>query len=244
MTDLCVVFDIDDTLYLERDYVWSGFDAAGSWASRWLGRSDFAERCRAAHENGQRGQIFNSVLADCGIPARPELISTLLSIYRTHVPSIGLCADAAAALAIIAESCPIAVISDGPAISQSRKAEALGLARFASPVLLTELFGRECSKPSPVAFREVERMIPADRFVYIADNPLKDFTAPATLGWRTIRIRRPGGLHFKLESTVVTPDFELPDCTEVPRIVSRIVSEERRSGGVALSADSFALHNG
>ena len=27
-----LVFDIDDTLYLERDYVRSGFGAAGRWA--------------------------------------------------------------------------------------------------------------------------------------------------------------------------------------------------------------------
>ena len=34
-----VVFDIDDTLYLERDYVRSGFTAAGAWARTELGLS-------------------------------------------------------------------------------------------------------------------------------------------------------------------------------------------------------------
>src|SRR5207302_9076607 len=36
MNELCVVFDIDDTLYLERDYVRSGFRAVGTWAEQWL----------------------------------------------------------------------------------------------------------------------------------------------------------------------------------------------------------------
>lgn len=240
MNRLCVVFDIDDTLYLERDYVFSGFSAVGAWAAAWLGVPDFADRCRAAHENGRRGSIFNSVLADCGLLPKPELVSTLVAIYRTHTPAISLLPDAESALVSIGKSYPIAVITDGPAISQSRKAEALGLSRFARPVLLTEIFGSDCCKPSPVAFREVERLIPARRYVYIADNPLKDFTAPAMLGWRTIRIRRPGGLHYAVENSVVKPDLELPDCAGL----GRIVAGEWGRGGVALAADPFAADNG
>ena len=34
-----------------------------------------------------------------------------------------------------------------------------------------------------------------DGFVYVADNPRKDFIAPRALGWRTVRIRRRGGEH-------------------------------------------------
>ena len=37
---------------------------------------------------------------------------------------------------------------------------------------------------------------------FLADNPAKDFQAPDALGWRTLRIRRPGGLHFQQESTI------------------------------------------
>jgi len=220
MRDLCVVFDIDDTLYLERDYVMSGFAAVGPWAHAWLGVPDFAERCRKEHNSGTRGRIFNKVLDDCGLPVTDEVIGTLLALYRTHVPQIRLCEDAASALEEISRTRPIAIITDGPAISQSRKAEALQLSRFASPIYLTELHGTECSKPSPVVFQNLQRTIDANRFVYVADNPLKDFTAPATLGWNTIRVRRPGGLHYELESVAVKTNFEIPDCTVLPRLLS------------------------
>ena len=53
MKPVCVVFDVDDTLYLERDYVRSGFRAVGVWASRWLGLSGFAERCQWPPTSGQ-----------------------------------------------------------------------------------------------------------------------------------------------------------------------------------------------
>lgn len=226
MNRLCVVFDIDDTLYLERDYVASGFAAVSAWAQTWLGVPDFAHHC----ESAPQGRVFNTALESAGLKSTPELVAALVSIYRTHVPAIHLLDDALQALEEITVLYPVAVITDGPAVSQSRKAEALGLARFASPILLTEVFGKECSKPSPVVFRHVETAIPASRYVYIADNPLKDFHAPSELGWHTVRIRRPGGLHHDLDNPHAMPDYELPDCTELPRLLSSL---PRKTGAVA-----------
>jgi putative hydrolase of the HAD superfamily len=40
----CVVFDVDDTLYLERDYVRSGFDSVGAWLQRDSGVVGFSDR--------------------------------------------------------------------------------------------------------------------------------------------------------------------------------------------------------
>ena len=37
MSDLVLVFDLDDTLYPEREFALSGFRAAGRWAAAELG---------------------------------------------------------------------------------------------------------------------------------------------------------------------------------------------------------------
>lgn len=219
MKDLCVVFDIDDTLYLEHDYVMSGFAAAGGWALASLGLRDFGSRCRALHLAGQRGNIFNSALKASALPPDDELIRKLVEVYRAHKPDIRMCDDAASAIEEISRRWPVAVITDGPAISQSRKAEALDLARFADPIYLTECLGEGCSKPSIVAYEAVMRAIPGRNYVYVADNPLKDFTAPLQLGWTAIRIRRPGGLHFSRPNSIVQPHFEFPDCRELPQLL-------------------------
>ena len=58
MRDVCVVFDVDDTLYLETDYVMSGFNAVGQWAADWLSIPDFAERCWNRFIAGQRGRYL------------------------------------------------------------------------------------------------------------------------------------------------------------------------------------------
>lgn len=226
MHDLCVVFDVDDTLYLERDYVISGFRAVGDWAARWLSITDFEARCLELHDSGHRVEVFDDVLRACDHPASPELISGLVAIYRGHRPQISMAGDAARAITEIRHKWPIAVITDGPVISQSQKCDALGLPNFANPIVLTGTRGDKFHKPHSGAFELVASRMEARRFVYVADNPVKDFTAPHQLGWQSVRIRRKGGLHYDKDNSIVQPDFEIPDCSELSAILSRIASRD------------------
>jgi putative hydrolase of the HAD superfamily len=219
---ICAVFDIDDTLYLERDYVHSGFEAVGRWTARRLHIEDFAERCWKRFLSGQRGSIFDRVLCESGEQPTAELISAMVDVYRTHGPSITLATDAAEALNTISRSVSIAVVSDGPAASQGRKVEALGLGSFAAPIVLTALLGKEFGKPHPRAFEEVERRRLASVYVYVADNPIKDFAAPKRLGWVTVRVRRPGGLHYEVENSEIAPDHEMGDCAMLPELLAHL----------------------
>jgi putative hydrolase of the HAD superfamily len=199
-----VVFDIDDTLYLERDYVRSGFQAVGAWARQALDLPDLAHRARAAFEDGVRGRIFDVALAGGGVEATPELIAQLVAHYRDHVPDIELLADARACLDGLAldPEVVVAVISDGPLASQQAKARSLGLETWSQHVTFTEALGAGFGKPHPRAFELVEQRVgvSSDRCVYVADNPGKDFIAPHQRGWRTVRVRREHGLHFDAAS--------------------------------------------
>jgi putative hydrolase of the HAD superfamily len=219
---LCVVFDIDDTLYLQRDYVRSGFETVGHWADKWLHTEDFGRRCWSRFSAGNRRSVFNDVLSEIGREPTPELVQALVEIYRTHTPSIKLAPDASEALPAISDFADLAVISDGPVASQSRKAEALDLGAFAAPILLTETLGTGFRKPHPGAFEHVKRCRPANLHVYVADNPLKDFAAPRQLGWLTIRVRRPGGLHYAVENSDLAPDLQLTDCSGLPKMLAQL----------------------
>ena len=192
-----MVFDLDDTLYLERDYVRSGFTAAGRWAER-HGIAGLGAAAWAAFENGHRGDIFDRALAGLGIAADATLIAGLVRAYRRHRPDIMLAPDAAAWLAAVRPDTALALITDGPAASQSSKVAALGLAaRGFAPIVLTARLGRRYGKPHPRAFELIQRAygLAADRFTYVADNPAKDFLAPGRLGWRTVQVARPERLH-------------------------------------------------
>ena len=198
-----VVLDVDDTLYLERDYVRSGFAAVGRYAEVCLGVEGVAELAWSEFEAGRRGDIFDRVLREVGVhPTRP-IVASFVETYREHLPAITLLPDAAALLgAVLAKGLRLAVITDGPVASQRAKVDALGLRDLASPIVVTGELGPHAGKPSPVAFEHVERAIAVagSQLVYLADNPRKDFVAPATLGWRTVRVRRPEGLHEHLPS--------------------------------------------
>jgi putative hydrolase of the HAD superfamily len=190
-----VVFDLDDTLYLETDFVRSGF-AAVQEALRIEG---LAATAWALHEGGLRGSVLGEALRRHGRDATRDELKRAVAIYRAHRPRIDVAPDAAAALASLARdpSFELALISDGLADTQRNKIEALGIGRWIREKILTDELApeRACWKPHPAAFQQLQaaREYPAAR-VYVADNPRKDFDAPVQLGWHTVRLRRPGGL--------------------------------------------------
>jgi len=201
-----IVLDIDDTLYLERDYVRSGFMAVDAWLFSACGAGGFFERAWNYFTMGRRGDIFNQVIRDIDIDEN-EWVAKMVAEYRTHDPEIQLIPDAVSFLNRYAPS-ELAVISDGHSVSQWAKVRRLNLEPKVGNIIITGDWGTEYWKPHHRAFETVQQGCLPQACVYIADNPLKDFLAPATLGWRTsIRIRRPGSLH----EAVPTPD----NCIEV-----------------------------
>jgi len=219
-----IVLDLDDTLYLERDYARSGFAAVGDHLRGRLGIADAGDRAWSHFEQGRRGDLFNRVLADAGVAADPDLIRELVEVYRSHRPTVTLLPDAEAFIErALAAGRVLALISDGPIAAQSAKVEALALRRWFNPVILTDAWGREFWKPHERAYQAVmdqHGRPPADH-VYIGDNPLKDFHAPRRLGWNTIRIRRAGGEHAAAEpaSDDGRPTHETRDLDEVAALL-------------------------
>ncbi|MGH9227899.1 MAG: HAD family hydrolase [Acidimicrobiales bacterium] len=197
-----VVFDVDDTLYLERDYVRSGFSAVDAWARAQLGVADLGARAWAAFEAGVRGRIFDQALAACGVRANGAVVSQLVQVYRSHAPAIELLDDVQAWLAARPGDVTLAVVTDGPLTSQRAKVAALGLAEWADPIVFTEELGPERGKPHPAAFECVEAAtgLAGPACAYVADNPTKDFAGPRRRDWRTVRVRREGGLHAPVAS--------------------------------------------
>lgn len=191
------VFDLDDTLYLERDFVRSGFAAAGRWFEQEHRRSGLAEACLSLFEAGCRQRIFDEALRQFDVPADPAMVSRLVGIYRGHEPDIALAADAERYLSGRAGRVPCALITDGPLVTQQAKVRALGLETRLGCILCTGALGPGRGKPHPEAFERVEAWAGAYGMplAYIADNPLKDFVTPRSRGWLTVQIERPERVH-------------------------------------------------
>jgi putative hydrolase of the HAD superfamily len=213
-----IAFDIDDTLYLERDYVASGFVAVGDYVSSRLGVSDFADRAWELFAKGARRTIFNDVLTELDIEQSQGLLEALVETYRRHSPSIQLLGDAREALDTTGRYARLAVVTDGPSHSQWAKVRALGLIRWTRHIVVTADLGPQFVKPSPLAFLSLQETLsehPSSCY-YVADNPLKDFSGPKRLGWTTLRVRRPGSLHEAKDSATDVDD-EVASLDEVSK---------------------------
>lgn len=201
MTKL-IVFDLDDTLYPEVDFVRSGFTAVDAWLSRELGVAGFFAEAWRLFEGGRRGDVFDLALSRLTFPATRELIRELVAVYRDHPPTIKLAPDALRVLQCRGNYLGFAVLTDGYKATQQRKIDALQLDIYCNPILRTDCWGRAYWKPHPRGFLAIQDHfgLPASSLVYVADNPEKDFIAPRALGWKSIRIKRDGGLHGRIRA--------------------------------------------
>ena len=211
---LGVVFDLDDTLYLERDYVKSGFRAVAKTAVKdtEVSADDAFAFLWGEFTAGVRGSSFDALLVHYPELAQHTDVPALVSCYREHKPDIGFLPGIEPLLAELQRlNVPLAVISDGPLVSQAAKAEALHVSRYADPVVLTDAWGQDFWKPHVRAFEHVAAAfgLPHAKLVYIGDNPVKDFHAPAALGWQSVRLRLPGQVREKLLHDVVPPTYEV-----------------------------------
>lgn len=175
-----VVFDLDDTLFPERDYVLSGFKAAAAAAKSEFGISD-AEKEFVELFEISRERVFDRFAAAHGLESKAA--EALTAVYRDHEPDISLTEDVRATLIGLREKgVKLGIITDGRPDGQKKKIAALGLKELVDKIIITdELGGTQYRKPNPKAFELMcdEFGIAFDQMLYVGDNPQKDFAIGA-----------------------------------------------------------------
>jgi putative hydrolase of the HAD superfamily len=192
-----IIFDLDDTLYLERNFALSGYQAVGQWALETHGVEDFAERCARLFDAGAYNRIFNNVLQDLNLPDTMQTITLLIDLYRNHMPNISLEPDAERFFSAGSNQMRLGMITDGPERMQANKIEALKIEHLFDHIVRTDEWGVDFSKPHPRSFEHMEKAFNAkpEQMIYVADNAKKDFVTPNKRGWKSIQICRPRGVH-------------------------------------------------
>ncbi len=222
-----VIFDLDDTLYPERDYVFSGFRAVALWAKKELGlpaESSFVE-LRRLFETGVRGNTFDRFLASHGLYTDRH-VDAMVQTYRQHEPQISLDDGTRSLLERLSLRCPLGLITDGYLDVQRRKVAALALDGFFHTIVYSDALGRDAWKPSPKPFQIALGRLSVDAAsaVYVGDNPIKDFRGARRVGMATIRVRRPDGLHRYREPNLAedAPDVEIDSLGRLPGLLGRM----------------------
>lgn len=194
-----VVFDLDDTLISEREYVRSGFKAVSDVLARWLRLEHVAlvDELNALFEAGEK-RVFNALLDRHKVAYGQQEIEELVGIYRRHEPNLTPFEDAAVCVsALKVRGIRVGIITDGPIDSQTAKMRVVHRSIPVDCVILTGSLGREFWKPHPRAFEEMAHHfgIALSEMMYVGDNPAKDFLIGSTHGVTTVRITRPGGIY-------------------------------------------------
>lgn len=178
LAEAVVVFDLDDTLYKEVDYHVSGVRAVGKRLSE-LFDIDAEALLNDLVDAGERdlwGGICKALKLSISVK------ESLMWEYRLHYPDIELTPQAKDLISFMRQrSAGVAILTDGRSITQRLKLLTLGLNDI--PAFISEEFG--ASKPDPVRFELIAKSYPGKTFIYVGDNPKKDFVTPNCLGWIT-----------------------------------------------------------
>lgn len=178
-----VVFDLDDTLYPEVDYVDSGVRHVCAQIEALYDQRIFTNVKNALNLDPK----LDWLTLACELSKLPITAKeSLLWMYRLHLPDITLSAHCNEALKIIrAASRATVILTDGRSITQKLKLKALGLSTWHA--YISEEYGEP--KPSPDRFKIIQEDYPAQTYIYVADNVQKDFLGCNPLGWITVCMR-------------------------------------------------------
>lgn len=208
-----VIFDLDDTLYSEKDYIKSGFVAV----AKYLAVVENAQE-KLWNAFASNGNAIDCVLQDENIYTE-SLKNECLSVYREHEPDIKLYESAVRVLKYLrSKNIKIGIITDGRPNGQRAKIEALKLEQYVDEIIITdELGGIQFRKPNDIPFRIMQNrlQVPFEHMIYIGDNPKKDFQSPKILGMQCIYFKNENSIYHDTSGCEIQSISSLDDFIDI-----------------------------
>lgn len=191
------IFDLDDTLYGEKDYVRSGFKAIEKHLQN---NCNVFEILWEAFT--QNKKPIDQLVKQLGIEEQKQ---ELLNIYRSHQPDINFYPGVDEMLSYLrGKGKKIGVITDGRPNGQRAKINSLCLDAYVDEIIITdELAGngdvRWVRKPNKISFDLMKMRFNANvnEMIYIGDNYRKDVIAAKSAGLRCLHFNNCDGLYSK-----------------------------------------------
>lgn len=219
-----VIFDLDDTLYLELDYVKSGYRAVSNYLTKHLNKkSDEIYDVLLKLFIESKTNVFNRYLKEIGLEDT-QIIIECISVYRNHLPNITLDENVEILLEWLqSQGYLLGIITDGRPEGQWNKIESLGIKKYMNCIVVTdELGGIEFRKPSIIPYNIMvkELEISATDAIYVGDNPSKDFISANILGMSTIMLKRNHTIHTQeFIEDKYKPKFIIEDIFEIKNLL-------------------------
>ena len=222
-----VIFDLDDTLISEYDFVMSGYRYMSSLLTERLGMESDAiyEKLRELSKTTY-SRAFDRLFESCGKSCDPEEMAGYIDAYRNHPAKVSFYPDVLPAIKELRSmGLKLGIISDGePGRQRNKLRAAKGLNLFDEIVLNDEVGGIECRKPCPRGFEVMASRlgIEPSRMIYVGDNPSKDFHISADLGVATLRIKREKGIYLDREYLDgIRETAAIDSLLDIPKLLSK-----------------------
>lgn len=197
-----IVFDLDDTLYNELDFLRSAYREIAMALDPENWQRLFASMFSLYREGRN---VFETISMDYAID-----IGDLLHTYRNHAPDINPFEGVHHLMERIGDlGGQIGLLTDGRSKTQRAKIEALKIGPYLDKVVISEEFGSE--KPNARNYEAFTATLKPRTAYYIADNFKKDFITAKALGWRTVGLLDNGkNIHVNANEYVNKKEY-LPD---------------------------------
>lgn len=211
---MVIVFDLDDTLYDEIEFVKSGFKEV----SKYLNNNNYYNFMLSSFYKNGSGEVFDNLIKSYNIDVP---LQKLIEIYKFHTPEIFLSTESIELLEF-SQNYKTALISDGHYLMQKNKYKVLQLDNYIQYPILTDFYHTQ--KPELQPFEMVMKKYKDENFfIYISDNPKKDFIAPNKLGWISIRYKNPVGIYKNYKSDA---SYEVSNKRDIIQILKDVKIDE------------------
>ena len=221
-----IIFDLDDTLISEKDYVVSGFKTVSIYISKKVKKltsKQIFESLQNLH-NINPNKVFNRMIDDLNLSSEID-VKELIDVYRSHKPVISLFKDALPVINKLKDkNYKLGIITDGYLITQTKKLESLNINNLFDEIIMTDELGKEYWKPSVIPFELMSKKLNVDysEMIYIGDNPRKDFYISAVHPITTVRINREGYYKDSNYFQDVKENFLINKLEEIFNIINKV----------------------
>lgn len=209
-----IVFDLDDTLVREIDYLRSAFRFIAQQLD--AGNPSLFDEMFGWYKTKEDvfGQLENRY--------EKAVKSDLKAIYRNHVPDFDPISDSRELLVELKnDGHNLGLITDGFSITQRNKIKALDIEHLFDLIVISEEFGSE--KPDERNFKVFSKF-ETRQYFYVSDNVNKDFITPNKLGWTTVCLLDSGeNIHTQdfNKELIYLPSEKIRSLSELKSIIGR-----------------------
>jgi len=187
---MMILFDLDDTLYPEKQYIYQGFKEVAKYLNKKHGLDLYRSyyELLSIFKSGSK-KVFDDFLS---CQNTGETSAVLVDIYRRAPRKLSLYPDVTKGLNEIKKSNhKLILITNGRAESQRQKLEQLCLAYYFDEIFILDEYGQEFWKPSTLIFQSIYKKYGGEIKDYmLVGNAEEDFEFSKNLGIRFVYIQR------------------------------------------------------